>query len=271
MFGKLFSLTSVSLCSTAILLPVLTTFVQIAKSQTGTKVDIINISKLERRPLGGHKAKVTYKVTVPEKFSLKKIEGTIVFKLLDNKKQTGTFSIDNPKRENTIELNALGELLAVDQQPKSVDVNMTATVEKIFNGTTNSTFRPDGTLISQSDAFDLNIDIPKISDFKRQALGGHQVRVHYQTPSVPTGFTAKKLLVTTTFNLNNSQTQTDTVSKDNNIALNGSELLDTNGKVFKKEGEVVGIATKVNIQGIITDTNTGSKSEDCINGAECIN
>ena len=148
---------------------------------------------------------------------------------------------------------------------------MMAIAERIFNGTTHSNFAPNGNLGSQSDAFDLNINIFKISDFKRQALGGHQVRVHYQTPSVPNGFTPKKLLVTATFNLNDGKTQTETVVRENNIALNGSELIDTDGKVLKKEGEVTGITSKVEIKGIVTDSGDGKLSEDCTITANCSN
>lgn len=268
MLRKLFSFSSIALIS---VLPALTTSVRAVEPQTGTKVDITNISKVERRALGGHKAKVTYKVKVPDKFTLKKIEGTIVFKLLDRKTQTGTFSIDNPKLQDTIEVAALGQVLSVDQQPDSVEVKIKAITENNIKGTTSANFSPTGTLGSQSDAFDLNIDIPKISDFKRQALGGHQVRVHYKIPSAPTGFTAQKLLVTATFNLNNGQTQTNTVSKENNIALNGSQLIDTDGKVLKKEGEVTGIATKVEIRGIIKDVGEGTLSETCTGSANCLN
>jgi hypothetical protein len=270
MLSKLFGYSSVALLS---VLPALTTSVQAQTDPlTGTTVTVTNISGLERRALGGHKAKISYKVTLPEKFSLKKIQGTIRFKLIDGKFQTGNFSINNPKREDTIEVDAPGQLLAVDQQPKEITAKIKATAERSFKGTSNASFRPDGTLISQSDAFDLNIDIPKISNFKRQALGGHQVKVHYQTPAVPNRFTAQKLLVTATFNLDSSKTQTETVVKENNIALNGNQLIDTDGKVFKKEGEVISIATKVSINGIITDSaDSDPVTETCVGTADCTN
>jgi hypothetical protein len=175
MLRKLFCFSSIALLAGLPLLSALTTA---AQAQTGNEitipqVTITNISKLERRALGGHRAKITYKVTLPEKFKLKKITGSISFKLLGNKTQTDTFSFDTSDREATIEVQARGELLSVDQQPDKITASLKATAEKDFNGTAHASFRANGALVSESNAFDLNVKIPKISDFKRQAAGGH--------------------------------------------------------------------------------------------------
>jgi hypothetical protein len=274
MLRKLFCFSSIALLSGLPLLSALTTT---AQAQTGNQitspqVTITNISKLERRIGGGHRAKITYKVTLPEKFSLKKVSGSIVFKLLGNKTQTDTFSIDTSKREDTIEVQARGELLSVDQQPDSITANLKATATKLFEGKANATFRPNGVLSAQSNAFDLDVKIPKISDFQRQAAGGHKFNVHYQTSSVPDGFSATRLVVTANLKLSDGKTQADSVVRENNIVLTGIEKINTDGDLLKKDGEVIFIDTSVSVKGIITKSSANaSLTEQCIGTADCIN
>jgi hypothetical protein len=274
MLRKLFCFSSIALLSGLPLLSALTTA---AQAQTGSEitipqVTITNISKLERRIGGGHRAKIAYKVILPQKFKLKKVSGSIVFKLIDGKKQTDTFSFDTSDSDAIIEVQARGELLSVDQQPESITASLKATAEKDFNGTANASFRANGALVSESNAFDLNVKIPKISDFKRQAAGGHKLRVHYQIPSAPSGFSAKTLLVRAALTLDDNKIQNDSVSRDKNIDLNGSEQINTNGDLFKKDGEVIFIDTKVSIEGVITKSSAdGTLTEQCIGTADCIN
>jgi hypothetical protein len=274
MLRKLFCFSSIALLSGLPLSSALTTAAQAQTSSeiTSPQVTITNISKLERRIGGGHRAKITYKVILPEKFSLKKVSGSITFKLLGGKTQTDTFSFDTSKREDTIEVQARGEAFSVDQQPDKITAVLKATAEKIFNGTANASFRANGALISESNAFDLNVKIPKISDFKRQLAGGHKLRVHYQIPSVPSGFSAKTLLVRAALKLDDGKIQNDAVSRDKNIDLNGSEQINTNGDLVKRDGEVILIDTEVIVKGIITKSSAdGNLTEQCIGTADCIN
>jgi hypothetical protein len=284
MSRKLFALTSLALLS---VLPVLTANVHaqtnksssnqprtpnVSTSETKLPVEVTNISGLERRALGGHKAKVSYKVALPEQFKLKRIIGKIEFKLSDGSVQTGEYTSDTAKPQDTIEIAANGKLLKVDQEPVSIKANILAIADKPFNGFSSAKFAVNGTSISTLDGnaaqFPFNIDIPKISDFKRQALGGHQVRVAYTTPATPAGFTAKELRVKATFQLDGGKTQTNTVVKNSSIALSGSELVDTDGKVFAKDGEAKQIDTQVAIDGIVTHSGGDNRDEVC-GGGEC--
>ena len=273
MFRQILSLGSLTFIA---LSSISTTF---AQAQTPTSsaiisipVEVTNISRLERRPLGGHKAKVTYKINLPAGFQLKQIAGDIEFKLTDGKVQKGNFNTNTNKVNDTIEIAANGQLLAVDQEPVAVKATIKATAEKPFNGFTTANFRIDGTKITEQDGnpnqFPLDINITRISDFKRQALGGHQVRVHYQTPQPPADFTAKELRVKATFKLAGGKTQTNTVVRRSNIRLSGNELVDTNGQLLAADGETRQIDTQVAIDGQITKSGANSRTETC-GGGEC--
>jgi hypothetical protein len=272
MLRKLFCFSSIALLSGLPLFSALTTT---AQAQTGIQITspqitITNISKLERRLAGGHRAKITYKVTLPEKFSLKKVSGSIVFKLLGGKTQTDTFSFDTSKLEDTIEVQARGELLSVDQQPESIIASLKATATNLFKASTNASFRANGAIVSQDPPGLLTIT--KISDFQRQAAGGHKFQVHYQTSSVPDGFSATNLGVSAKVKLTDGKIQTDSVARDNNIVLTGSEKINTDGDLFKKDGEAILIDTSVNFQGLITKSSTnGTHTEQCIGTSDCIN
>lgn len=265
MSRKLFALSSLAFLS---VLPVLTASVQAqAQSNDQPTVTITNISGLERRALGGHKAKVSYKVTVPEKFKLKQVKGNIEFRLSDGSTQKGEYSTNDPKLENTIEITAPGKVLRVDQSATSIKANITAIADTPFKGFTTAKFKTDGSLISKQDgdanSFPLNIDILRISDFKRQALGGHQVKVQYNTPSI-FGFTPEELRVKATFKLTGNQTQTNTVVKTRDIKDLGTELVDTDGKVFGADGETQQIDTQVAIDGRLAKSGTTDLIERCV-------
>jgi hypothetical protein len=230
--------------------------------------EVTNISGLERRLAGGHKAKVSYRVNLPEGFKLVRIEGDISFKLSDGKFQKGTYSANTNKTSDTVEIAANGEILGVDQEPVQVTAKIVAIAEKVVSGKTTANFKIDGSLLTkQVQPGELEIDIPKISDFKRQALGGHQVRVHYKVTKTPGGFDATKLLVTGSFRLSDNKVQTNSVTR-NNPAQAGNELIDTNGQVVKREGETTRIDTKVEIEGKLNARGSGSRTETC-GGGEC--
>jgi hypothetical protein len=271
MSRKLFALTSLALLS---VLPLLTTTIR-AEPNVAADVKVTNISGLERRAAGGHKAKVTYKVTLPSAdFKLKQIKGNIEFKLSDGKVQKGEYIVNNPKLEDTIEVAAPGQLLAVDQEPVAIKADVSATTERPFNGFSTASFRIDGTKISETDGTDptlrLGINIPKISDFKRQALGGHQVKVHYSGSATTTGLQPKQLRVKATFQLAGGKTQTNTVVKNNPTLseLSDATLVDTDGKLLAADGETKQIDTQVAIDAVVNKTTGDSRTETC-GGGEC--
>lgn len=278
MSRKLFSLSSVALLSVLPVLSALTTSAQ-AESQVITlPIEVLNISGLERRVGGGHKAKVTYKVTLPEKFKLTRILGKIEFKLSDGSIQKGEFSPNTLKAQDTIEIDARGDLLKVDQTPVSIKASIEASAEKPFNSFTAASFSPSGTLISKQDGdanlFPLGTNITKISDFKRQALGGHQVRVHFERANpnpnfaaTPIGYKEKERRVKVTLKLTGNQTQTNTVVKKNQIQMPSSQLVDTDGKIGT-DGAAQQIDTQVAIDGIVSVLDVSSRTETCA-GNEC--
>jgi hypothetical protein len=276
MLRSLVSIAALTLMATSATLPLLNGPAQAQAQKPTTSsatvqlpVEVLNISGLERRVAGGHKAKVTYKVTLPEGFSLKRIEGDIIFTLADGKTQTGSYNANTAKVQDTIEIAANGAVLGVDQEPVKIKATIKAIAESPFNGFTTASFRIDGTLIKQQDGdpnqFPLNIDIVRISDFKRQLAGGHQVKVHYKSANAPIGFDAFEGRVKATFLLGGGKTQTNTVRK-NNPALTDAVLVDTDGKLFAADGETKQIDTQVAIDGKLVKSNANSRTETCGTG-----
>ncbi len=277
MLRSLLSIVALTLITAPATLPQLITPAQAQDQKPGVvstaqlPVEVLNISGVERRAAGGHKAKVTYKVTLPEGFTLKRIEGDIVFTLSDGKTQTGSYNANTTKTQDTIEIAANGAVLGVDQEPVKIKATIKAIAESPFNGFTTASFRIDGTLIKQQDGdpsqFPLNIDITQISDFKRQIAGGHRVKVHYKSTNAPSGFDASAGRVKATFLLNGNNTQTNTVRKTN-PALNDVVQVDTDGKLLAADGETRQIDTQVAIDGITVKANTNSRTETC-GGGDC--
>jgi hypothetical protein len=278
MLCKIFRFSSIALLTGLLVLPTLTTSAQ-AQSQVITlPIEVINISGLERRVGGGHKAKVTYKVTLPEKFKLTRILGKIEFKLSDGNTQKGEFTSNTLKAQDTIEIAARGDLIKVDQTPVSIKASIEASAEKPFNSFTVASFSPNGNLLSQQDGdpnlFPLNTDITRISEFDRQALGGHRVRVHFERPlpntgfaSTPIGYKEKERRVKVTLKLTGNQTQTNTVVKKNQIQMPSSQLVDTDGKIGV-DGAAQQIDTQVAIDGVVSVLDVSNRTETCA-GNEC--
>jgi hypothetical protein len=279
MLRKLLCFSSIALLAGLPLLSALTTSVR-AESQgpivaplNEPIVKITNISGLERRPNGGHKAKITYKVTLQPGFGvqLNKINGAIEFKLLGGSTQRKTFSIDTSKLEDTIEVTAPGALLSVDQQPEKITASISAISRQFVTGKVSAVFFPNGTFRQQTSQSGLPITIVKISDFKRLADNGHQVRVHYQASSFPSGFAPGKLEVGAQFQLNESPFQNGKVSKTTNISEVSSELVTAPGNPKQNNAEVLEIRTGVRIDGEIFKSGNDSRTEQCIRTSDCIN
>jgi hypothetical protein len=275
MLRSLLSIAALTLITAPVTLPLLVSPAQAQDQKPGAAstvqlpVEVLNISGLERRAAGGHKAKVTYKVTLPEGFTLKRIEGDIIFTLSDGKTQTGSYNANTAKTQDTIEIAANGALLRVDQEPVKIKATIKAIIESPFNGFTTASFKIDGTLIKQQDGdpskFPLNIDITQISDFKRQIAGGHRVKVHYKSTNRPIGFDALEGRVKATFLLNGGKTQTNTVRK-NNPSLNDVVPVDTDGKLLATDGEAKQIDTQVAIDGKLVKATADSRTETCGTG-----
>ncbi|AFY36398.1 hypothetical protein [Calothrix sp. PCC 7507] len=236
-----------------------------ANQTISVPVEVTNISALKRVGLGGHTAKVSYRVSnLPAGFKLNKIKVTLNVRLRDGELQRDEKEISSSALQGTVELRAPGKVVKSDEEVNKVQAFVRATATRNFNGfilgkaNANNLGQVQKTP-SSANQFPLNVDITKLSNLERNVGGGHKIDVRYAISNRPTNVSLSQVRVKAKFILDNNsiQEQTD-VLKDPN--LNNTVNVRARGSAGR-DGEVKRVEVQVAADGIQTIIGNANKEE----------